>query len=296
MIRLFAAALVAAVLPAACGAVPGNSPQRRPLPCPTAVPTPTPPAARRPEKFDPPAPSPVGRWRSIWLLTGRLGPSSPPPYLERQLEGFGCDVELQPFSFGCSPMPAAACGARRGRWRRCPFEAPPGSRKPSLSMPGSAAGRLPRRRGKIALIKRGPLLLGQGGERAEAAAPPSTTTTRPVQRNLSAAIPVLSMSKTDGEALLAVLAEGTVSRDWRCAPSARATRRTSSRGRRTKPGDRRGHYDSVPPARRQRHASGTAGSGDGPRPGGRRRLMTPASCCSARRRWGLSAAPLSSTR
>jgi aminopeptidase YwaD len=281
LIRLFAAALVAAVLLAACGGSP-----RRPTPTPTAtitptaVPTPTPTphgSALGPAKFDPARAFAHVEALAVDIGSRAAGSDSElaaARYLERQLEGFGYEVELQPFSFEVFSDAGSSLRVLSPRALApavYPFEgSADGVAEAQLVDAGiGRPGDFPAgTAGKIALIKRGTLYFSDkatnAAEAGAAAAIIYNDEDGLYSGNLSgpSTIPVLSMSKADGEALLAMLAEGPV--------SARLEVRTESGPKKSqnvvaRPPDGEcrviagGHYDSVPagPGAND-NASGTA--------------------------------------
>ena len=278
----FAAVLVAALLLAACA---GDA--KQPTPTPTVTPTPTagPTATATPDgstglgpaKFDP-----ARAFAHVEALADGIG-SRPAgsseelaaaKYLRDQLQGFGYEAELQPFSFdvfsdaGSSLQVTAPRSSNPAVY---PFE---------LSADGVAKGPLvdagigrpddfpAGTPGKIALIERGTLYFSdKAANAAEAGAAAAVIyNDKPglFSGNLSepSTIPVLSISQEDGEALLAMMKDGAVS--VRLEVRTRSGPRESQNVVARPPdGECRviagGHYDSVPagPGAND-NASGTA--------------------------------------
>jgi len=277
----FAAVLVAALLLSACTSGAKQPPTPTVAPTPTATPaatsTPHGSGGLGPAKFDP-----TRAFAHVEALADGVGSRAAgsdeeraaAEYLRDQLQGFGYEAELQPFSFdvfsdaGSSLQVTAPRSSRPAVY---PFK---------LSANGIAEGQLvdagigrpgdfpADTPGKIALIKRGILYFSdKAANAAEAGAAAAVIyNDKPGlfggELSEPSTIPVLGISQEDGEALLAMLKEGAV--------SARLEVRTQSGPRnsqnvvaRPPDGECRviagGHYDSVPagPGAND-NASGTA--------------------------------------
>jgi len=278
----FSAVLLAALILTACSGGP-----KRPTPTPTTAPTPTAAptvtatphgsSALGPAKFDP-----ARAFAHVEALAADIG-SRPAgsetelaaaEYVRDQLESFGYEAELQPFSF--EVFADAGSGLRVTSPRTLnpavyPFEG---------SADGVAEGQLveagmgrPRdfpagTAGKIAVIERGVLYfsdkVANAAEAGAAAAIIYNNEPGLYSGNLTepSAIPVLSVSQSDGETLLAMLADGPVSA--RLEVKTKSGPQNSQNVVARPPGGEcrviaGGHYDSVPagPGAND-NASGTA--------------------------------------
>jgi aminopeptidase YwaD len=278
----FAAVLVAAILLAACGGSPKQaSPTPTVAPTPTAVPTaastPHGSSGLGPAKFDP-----ARAFAHVEALAVDIG-SRPAgsenelaaaQYLRDQLQGFGYEVELQPFSFevfsdagsslqvtsprplapAVSPRAPSADGVAEGRLVEAGIGRPD-------DFPAGASG-------NIALIKRGTLYFSdKAANAAEAGAVAAVIYNDEPglysgQLSNPSTIPVLSISQQDGEALLAMMEEGPVSVHLEVRTQS-GPRNSQNVVARPPDGECRviagGHYDSVPagPGAND-NASGTA--------------------------------------
>jgi len=278
----FAAVLVAALLLAACSAGPQQSTPtptaaRTPTAVPTATATPHGSSGLGPAKFDP-----TRAFAHVEALVDQIGSRAAgsdkelaaAEYLRGQLQGFGYEVELQPFTFDVfsdagsslqvtSPEPLApavypfkgsADGVAEGRLVDA-----------GIGRPGDFPAGTP---GRIALIQRGTLYFSdKTANAAEAGALAAVIyNDKPGlyggELSNPSTIPVLSISQEDGEALLTMMKDGAVSvrLEVRTLSGPRDSQNVVAR---PPDGECRviagGHYDSVPagPGAND-NASGTA--------------------------------------